>query len=567
MFNLEQAIAEWKKAMRKKRAVQDGDLAELESSLRDKVEDLVRRGMSEEEAFRKAEAEFARAADLDVDYYRARARKRGGRPPWQAPRFMPDLLWNYVKIALRKIQRQKGYAFINIAGLALGMACALLVLLWVQYEFSYDRFHANAGTLYRVEQDMPAPNGKFHINATPYGMAAELKAEIPEIKDAARRSNPGEMLVRRGDRAFYEDGIRAVDPSFLRMFTFPAVEGDIETALRDPGSIAVTETMARKYFGAGNPVGQTLTINNAFPVVVSAVLKDVPFNSLLRFDALLPMAFLRGMGTDIDRWGSNAIVTYVQLQERSAAAAVGEKMTRLARARAMDAARSDPEQWKKIQSDPEAKRRFESIRGPDVMLRPVVDVNLYGYFGLDPNARPIKNFTPFITIALFVLLIACINFMNLATARSAGRAREVGLRKVVGAFRRSIAGQFYGESILTAILAGLAALAMVVLFLPAFNSLSGKHMTSAALLDWRSILGVLAVTVVTGFVAGSYPALFLSSFQPARVLKGRLAGARGALFRKSLVVIQFGLSILLLIGTGVATRQIDLLRTKKLGYE
>ena len=567
MFNLEQAIAEWRKAMRKKRAVQDGDLAELESYLRDKVKDLAGRGMSEEEAFRKAETEFVRAEGLDADYYRARARKRGGRPPWQAPRFMPDLLWNYVKIALRKIQRQKGYAFINIAGLALGMACALLVLLWVQDETSFDHFHANAGTLYRVEQDQRSDRGKFHVNATPYGLAAALKAEIPEIKDSTRVASPGTLLVRYGEKVFFESGVRAVDPAFLGMFTFPAVKGSLETALRDPGCIAMTETMARKYFGAENPLGKSLTVNNTFPVVVTAVLKDVPSNSIFRFDALLPMTFLRNLGVDIESWPSNEILTFVRLHERSAASGINGKITRLVTARMIAALRADTERWKRIQSDPALRRRLESYQAPDFSLMPVFGINLYGYFGFNRTSQAIKTVEMFVAIAMFVLLIACINFMNLATARSAGRAREVGLRKVVGAFRRTIAGQFYSESILTAVLAGLAALVMVVLLLPAFNSLSGKHMTLASLVDLKFILAVLAVTLVTGFVAGSYPALFLSSFQPARVLKGRLANARGALFRKTLVVIQFGLSIFLLIGMGVVTRQIDLIRTKKLGYE
>ncbi len=477
------------------------------------------------------------------------------------------MLKHYFKIALRILRKHKGYSAINIVGLAVGMACSLLILLWVQDEMSFDRFHANARSLYRVEQDQRGDQGKFHVNITTYGMAAALKAEIPEIMDATRFDRPGTLLVRYGDKVFFENAIRAVDPAFLRMFTFPAVKGDSETALRDPGSIALSETLAKKYFGAENPLGKTLTINNAFPVVVTAVLRDAPLNSVLRFDALLPMAFVRNLGVDIESWHSNEVPTYARLHDGSSVAAVNEKMTRLVTARTIAAIRSDPEEWKRIQSDPELKRRFESYRAPDFSLMPVVDINLYGHFGFNVSNQAIRTVKTFVVIAAFVLLIACINFMNLATARSANRAREVGLRKVAGAFRQTIAGQFYGESVLTAVLSGLAALVMVVLFLPAFNSLSGKHMTLASLLDLKFILGVLAVTLATGFIAGSYPALFLSSFQPARVLKGRLAGAGGALFRKALVVVQFGLSILLLIGTGVVTRQVDLMRNKKLGYE
>jgi ABC-type antimicrobial peptide transport system permease subunit len=478
------------------------------------------------------------------------------------------MLKNYLKIALRNSWKHKGYSFINIAGLAVGMACALFILLWVQDELSFDRFHANAETLYRVEQDQTGGQGKFHVYVTPYGMGPVLKAEIPEIKDSSRGARPGALLVRYGDKAFFESRVMAVDPSFLGMFTFPLVRGTAETALAGPGSLVISEEMAEKYFGSENPIGKSVTVNNAFPLTVSAVLKKIPSNSVLMFDALIPMAFLKNLGIDINEWNSNSIFTFVQLQTRTSAAAVNEKITQLNRSRTIAAIRADPEEMKRIQSDPEARRRFETYRGPDFMLMPLVDIRLFGYFGFARNNQAIKYVTTFSAIALFVLLIACINFMNLATARSANRAKEVGLRKVVGALRRSIAAQFYGESILTAVLAGIIALGLVVLLLPAFNSLAGKQIPLAALLGWKFALGITAVTLITGIVAGSYPALFLSAFLPVSVLKGKAgSGARSALFRKALVVVQFGLSVLLLIGMGVVSRQLDFMRNKKLGYE
>ncbi len=470
-----------------------------------------------------------------------------------------QMLKHYLKIALRVLRKHKGYSAINIAGLAVGMACALLILLWVQYERSYDGFHAGAETLFRVEQDQHTPDGGvFHVPVTPCGMAAELQAQIPEIKETARRAYTGTLVVRHGEKVFYEDFVRAVDPAFLRMFTFPAVKGDRETALDDPSSIALTETMAVKYFGAENPLGQTVTINNSYSAMVTTVLKDPPLNSLLRFDALLPMAFLKAMGQDIDEWGGNSIFTYVRLNRPNAVAATNDKISRLARERRIAALRSNPEIWGKIQSDPQEKRRFETYRWPDFTLKPVAGLK---------SEQMAETIAPFVAIALIVLLIACINFMNLATARSANRAREVGLRKVAGAFWKTIAGQFYGEAVLTAILSGLAAIALVLLVLPLFGALLEENIPAASLLNGKFLLGILAVTAFTGFVAGSYPALFLSSFQPAEVLKGRLARVRGAGFRKSLVVIQFGLSIFLLIGTGVVSRQVNFMRTKTLGYE
>ena len=478
------------------------------------------------------------------------------------------MLKNYFRIAFRNLWKHKGYSFINIAGLAVGMACALFILLWVQDELSFDRFHVNAETLYRVEQDQEGGQGKFHVNVTPYPMGPALKAEIPEIKDATRVAFPGTLLIRYGENAFFEPRVRAVDPQVFRMFTFPLVKGDPATALSRPGSLVLTEEMAKKYFGGADPMGKAVTINNAHAFTVTGVLKTIPLNSSLSFDMLVPFDFVKTLGQYVDSMGSNNISTFVELHAQGDVASAGEKISQLVRNRNIAAIRADPERMKQIQSDPEARRRFEAYRGPTFTLRPLVDLKLFGYFGFNRNDMAIKYVYTFVAIALFILLIACINFMNLATARSATRAKEVGLRKVVGAQRKSIVGQFYGESILIAFLAGSVSFVLVVLLLPAFNALSGKSITQGVLLGGRFLLGILTVNLLTGIVAGSYPALFLSAFQPVRVLSGRVSGGfKSALFRKTLVVLQFSLSILLLIGMGVVSRQVDYMRTKKLGYD
>jgi putative ABC transport system permease protein len=218
------------------------------------------------------------------------------------------MLKNYLKIALRNLRRQKGYSFINIGGLAVGMTCVLLILLWVQDELSFDRFHANAKTLYRVEQDQKVSQGKYHVTVAPFGMAAALKAEIPEIQDASRYSDwTGTLLIRYGEKDFYEDTIRAVDSSFLRMFTYPVVRGNAATALDDPGALVITEAMAGKYFGTEDPIGKSVIINNTIPATVTAVLKTPPANSTFVFAALLPMEFLKHLAVDINDWKSNAV--------------------------------------------------------------------------------------------------------------------------------------------------------------------------------------------------------------------------------------------------------------------
>jgi len=479
------------------------------------------------------------------------------------------MLKNYLKIALRNIRKHKAYSFINISGLAVGMACTLLILLWVQDELSFDRFHANAKTLFRVEQDQNfGGQGTFHVYVTPYPMGPGLKEGIPEIKDTARVARPGTLLIRYGEKAFFETATAAADPSFLWMFTFPLVRGRAETALSEPRSLVLSEDLAKKYFGSEDPMGKAVTVNNAYAFTVTGVMKNMPENSSLRAELAVPFDFVKELGQYIDSWGNNNILTWVQLYKGSSVSAANQKITRLVWDRTLQEIRSDPETMKRIEKDPEAMKRLNSYAGPQFMLMPLTDIRLHAYFGFGQQFGTAQYVGTFAAIALFVLLIACINFMNLATARSANRAKEVGLRKVVGAFRRNIAGQFYGESIMTTFLAVMVSLGLVILLLPAFNNLSAKKLPLAALLDWKFILGILAVASITGVVSGSYPAAFLSSFHPVRVLKGSLnAGARSALFRKTLVVIQFGLSILLLIGTGVVYRQLEYMRNKKLGYD
>jgi putative ABC transport system permease protein len=464
----------------------------------------------------------------------------------------------YLKIALRLLRRHKGYAAINIAGLAVGIACALFILLWVQDELSFDRFHANANSLYRVEQDQKSGQGRFHVTVNPYPMGPALKAEIPEVKDVARFDWPGTFVFRYGENAFYERRTAAVDPSFLKMFTFPLVSGNAETALSRPGSIVITENLAKKYFGAADPMGKAVTINNRFSFLVTGIAKNVPFNSSLKFDLLVPFDFIKDLGQYDDSWRANNVETFVQIHEKSDLLAVAEKVKQVALAHVL----------KEVGAKPQLPQGADSYDGPLFTMMPLSDIYLYQFFGFARNDQAVNHVNTFAAIALLVLLIACINFMNLATARSASRAKEVGLRKVVGAFRKSIAAQFYGESIVTAFLSAGAALSLVVALLPMFNRLSGKQITRSALLSGNFLISILAVAAITGIVAGSYPAMALSAFRPIRVLRGGVSsGVRGALFRKILVVVQFGFSILLLIGMGVVSRQVNYMMGKKLGYE
>jgi ABC-type antimicrobial peptide transport system permease subunit len=469
------------------------------------------------------------------------------------------MLKNYLKVAFRNIIRHKGYSFINVTGLALGMGCCLVIMLWVMHELSYDRFHKNADKIYRIEQDQFYSERTFHVNVTPYPMAEGCKDEIPEIKHATPIPWVGTLLFRYQEKAFFERGAIAVPPDFLAMFTFPFIRGNKEGALDQPHSILITERMAHKYFGQEDPMGKVMTVNNEFDFTIRGVLEDEPSNSVIRFDMILPYDFLQDLGgRALDSWGSNNIVTYVQLHEKAGIEEVGEKITDLRFRRVREHYEDDAEELK----------RFEERRKTRFMLRPLTDIHLHSYFGYSRSMGNILYVYVFSVIALFVLLIACINFMNLSTARSAKRAREVGLRKVVGAVKRQLIGQFYGESILLAFIALIFAVVIVMLVLPEFSTFTEKDFTLGSLFQSKFIIGMLGVTFLTGLIAGSYPALFLSAVRPIQVLKGSLvSGSKGALFRKTLVVLQFTLSIMLIIGTIVIYNQVNFMRSKDLGYD
>ena len=453
------------------------------------------------------------------------------------------MLKNYLKVVLRTIRKQAGYSFINIAGLAIGMACCLVITLWVLDELSFDRFHENAPNLHRIEENQSYTGRVYHVTVTPYPLAPALKEEVPEIAEAARVVRSGGTLFRYGEKSFYEDRVAAVDPSFLRMFSFPLVRGDAAAVLADPASVVLTETTAKKYFGDEEPLGKVLTVNNEFELKVTGIARDVPLNSTIRFDVLYSYELLRSRGRTNESFGSNSILTFVELRPEASVSAVNDKIRGFIKKRV-----------------PQSQTELE--------LFPYTRLHLHQYFGYDRSAVAVKYVYIFSLIAAFVLLIACINFMNLATARSAGRAKEVGLRKVVGALKRHLIVRFYSESMTYAFLSLFVALLLVRLILPWFNALSGKELSLDLWANRQVLAGVAAITLFTGFLAGSYPAVFLSSFRPVRVLKGGLrAGAGSVLFRRILVVVQFALSVFLIVGTVVIYKQTQYMKTKALGFD
>jgi ABC-type antimicrobial peptide transport system permease subunit len=446
---------------------------------------------------------------------------------------------NYIKIALRNIKRQKGYSFINIAGLAIGMACCILILLWVRHEVSYNRFHENADDIYRVYSDFHYDRGIFPFSNIPQTVGPEIQNKVPEVQFAVRILDDA-LTVKHGTDIFYEKEILYVDPSFFDIFTFPLVQGDSKTAFSEPYSVIISESMARKYFGDEDSLGEVVTMDREYQLKVTGVIKDVPDNSSIRFDFLIPYSFLDAIGYDTNNRNAWNCQTYVLLNENISPQQVGQKISG----------------WpKEYVQEEEAYFR----------LQPLKHIRLYTLGG---ELGSIKYVYIFSFIALCILVIACINFMNLATARSAKRAREVGLRKVVGAGRAQIIRQFYGESLFMIVLALGLAIVLVEFLLPLFNRISGKNLALDLSGNLMIYLVLICIALFTGILSGSYPAVFLSSFLPVKVLKGSFqSSSANPTFRKVLVVFQFSLSIILIICTALIYSQLQYIKNRDLGFD
>ncbi|MBN1221990.1 MAG: ABC transporter permease [Candidatus Aminicenantes bacterium] len=444
---------------------------------------------------------------------------------------------NYVKIAFRHILKYKGYSLINIAGLTVGMACFILIFIWVYDELHYDTFHARSDRLCRIILKQADNPGDVGVPSTPYILPEILKNEYPEIVEVTRvRTRGYPSAVRHSDITFYEQRFFLADPSFFTMFSYDFAAGDPQTALPNPNSVVITQEAAEKYFGHENPMGKVLRWNNDRNLEVTGIIKKVPYNSHLQFDF---MASLQLYDAErLSSWWREA-VGYVKLQDGVSVEDASRKISGTIR-------KHHPED--------------DYI----VSLQPVREAHL----NIAQGGRSDKRFVfIFALVAVLILAIACVNFMNITTARSGIRALEVGMRKVVGAKRADIVKQFLGESLLLSLIAFFLAITIVDLFLPAFNKLQGKEMSLLGSVNMVIYLSLGLAAILTGFFAGSYPAFFLSAFQPAKVLKNDMSrGRKGSLFRAILVVSQFAVSVMLIILTLVAYKQIQYIKNAELGF-
>ena len=457
------------------------------------------------------------------------------------------MLSNYLKIAFRNLFKYKAFSLINIMGLAIGMTCCFLILVWVLDELSFDRFHENSASIYRSVVRINNDNG---VATTPWGPTAlgpGLKREMPEVVDYTRVLPGAKIALHHGDTAFY-DSIYYVDPSFFKIFSFPTVDGDLETAFKGPANVVITRKIAKKYFGTEEGViGKVLKLSNQWDLTVRAVIEDIPANSHLKFDILAPFeVMMKYAGYKDTDWTTINTMTYFQLQKNVSYKVFNEKITHFI----------------------EGKMTNITFK-EELFLQPLTRIHLYSDFGGSGSGQGnITQIYILSIIAAFILLIACINFMNLSTARSMNRVTEIGIRKVVGAHRSHLIAQFYGESIFLSVLALVIALGLAALLLPWFNNLAGKQLSLDLTGNWQIMLGIGLITLFTGLIAGSYPAFYLSALKPARILQGSSKKAsKSAVLRKVLVVLQFALSVILIISTAVIFSQLQYIKNKELGYD
>jgi ABC-type antimicrobial peptide transport system permease subunit len=456
----------------------------------------------------------------------------------------------YFKITLRNILKNPGYSAINIVGLAIGMACSLLILLWVTHELSYDRFHDNVDDIYRVVQEVHFSDHTTTWAITQGPLGPHLKEDFPEVINYTRFAIK-DFLLAYGDKSFDETTVLA-DESLFEMFSLPLMAGNPVTALSSPSSIVLSKEMAEKYFGSGDPAGKIIAADYDYEFTVTGVLQPIPTNSIFHgVDFFIPFIFGRQLDGSkghfpVDRWNSSSFHTMIRLEKGISAQKFAKKISLY------------------LKTKPTIERDSR------LLLQPFARIHLYSDYEYDVTTGNVEiNAVIFFSIvAVFIMVIACINYMNLATARSTKRAREIGLRKVVGARKADIAVQFFGESLLHAFISMLTALVIVEVLLPVFNRLVEKQLSLDLLANYKIIPGLLGITLITGFISGSYPALALSAFRPIRVLRGNLhLGPRGSGVRKILITFTFIFAIAMIICTVTVHNQLQYMQNKYLGYE
>jgi len=466
------------------------------------------------------------------------------------------MIKNYIKSALRNIAKNKFYSFLNILGLSVGLTAFIFLYLHISDEMSYDTYHENASRIHRIESNFFIAGKSEMFAIVPVPMGPALQLEYPEIEKVVRIYGTGNQLFRHGEKESYEEDFYFTDSTFFQVFTYNMIMGDPDKCLVEPYSIVLTKSTAEKYFGDENPMGKILESGNDRQLKVTGLIEDVPQNSHLKFDALVSGSTLakeRGEeefnSMEPGRFWNIGVYTYLMLNENSDMQSIHDKF---------------PEFYEKYM-----KSIGDAINASfELMSTPLTDQHFNTHLSSDQPTGNKAFIYIFIAVALFILLIAAINYMNMATARSTKRAREVGIRKVSGALRGQLIRQFLGESLLLSYISAIIAAFLVYIFLPEFNILSGKSVTNAIFTDPTFLVGIILVATIIGLISGSYPAFYLSSFSPVTVIKGRVGKSGGSgILRKILVVFQFFIATAMIIGAIIVSQQLSFLRNKDLGFD
>jgi putative ABC transport system permease protein len=469
---------------------------------------------------------------------------------------------NYLKIAFRSLRKSKGYTALNVIGLAAGLGVCLLIVLYVTDELSYDRYNVNADRIYRIDEDIYLNNTKYDAVTTSKFFGPTLVASYPKIQQMVRFRNPGDQLVRKGNDHILEHHFVFADSTIFKVFTLPMIAGDPNTALNNPHSIVIDESAARRYFNSTDVVGRTLEIgNDNTPLEITGVIRDMPEQSQFHFSFIRPIREAYSFNDPSDNnWVSNSYYTYILAQPGTTRAEVQKDVDAVVNFHISPALQG---MFHTSGADLEKAGNHFRCR-----IFPLTDVHLHSNKSGELEANSNIQFVYiFSVIAVLILLIACVNFMNLSTARSANRAKEVGIRKVAGSTKGHLIIQFLTESILLSLFSLVLALGIAALLLPMFNQLAGKSLHPDALFSGRFLPILILLVLLVGFLAGSYPAFYLSSFQPIHVLKGKIAaGFKSSWLRSSLVVFQFFISIGLIVSTLVIYRQLHYIRNKEVGF-
>ena len=543
MFDLEKAIASWRHSLKHQRVLFKEDVDELERHVRDHVDALVSAGMGGNDAFQAAMVDLGDYGSVTTEYRKVYWRKIKHRHV-----VINELIWslamlkNYLKISLRNLKRYKINSLINVSGLSVGMACVIVILFYIQHEFSFDRFHENAERIYRITVE--------EWTGTPLPLADVLLDEVPGVLDAVRMdhiSDRSPKLLAYQNRMFYEDHLYLSDPSIFDVFSFEFVYGSSSSALEDPNSIVLTESVARKYFLDENPLGKSITYENERELTVTGIIKDLPPNTHFTFEILAPFALTEAANERYyQMWGAFNYLTYVILEPGVDPSSIEEQIPAI----------------------------FRRYRGPEadetyLYLQPLSEIHLNplprGETGRTGDIRYIYLYS---ALALVILLIACMNFTNLTAAHSLTRSKEVGVRKVLGAQRLQLIVQFVGESIILSLIALPVALLLSNLFSPYFKELTGITADLDLSANTNTVVGLAAICIASGILAGSYPGIFASAFKPVKILRGILqTSSRGVSLKNILITIQFAVSVFLICCMIVMSNQMGFIRNRKLGLD